>query len=318
MQLKVLLYLRAFTNIRKISLLCVKTTSLAGWGKPNGDNSMLVKGCIFAPSYIIYGEVNEPLFKLTGQWEVCSHLIKDVFYLEFNLYVVGFIQEKSNSQNSYMLLLMRRLSINSRIRKNFGLPERGNSGGIRRLVVPKNSNMWFSKTESAITRLGKGSRFSTFSKDRPKGLNDLNKLILDNVGGRSVIEEKQKVIHIVSNPDVLVLAYSNIKKNNEYIGPDKEILDGINYQDFVKLGRAIGSGVFKFRPSRRISIKKQNGKLRFIGIPSPRDKIVQEAIRMVLEAIWEPTFSEISHGYRPNKSCHTALNKIKITFGHTK
>lgn len=62
-------------------------------------------------------------------------------------------------------------------------------------------------------------------------------------------------------------------------------------------------------------IPKSNGKMRPLTVAPPRDKIVQEVIRMILEAIFEPTFSTHSHGFRPNRSCHTALRQVKTQFG---
>jgi len=63
-------------------------------------------------------------------------------------------------------------------------------------------------------------------------------------------------------------------------------------------------------------IPKADGiSMRPLTIAPPRDKIVQEVMRMILEAIFEPTFLDNSHGFRPNRGCHTALKKIKTLFG---
>ena len=101
-------------------------------------------------------------------------------------------------------------------------------------------------------------------------------------------------------------------------GIDKETLDGINLNWFNRLSDDLGTNKFQFRPARRIELPKPNGKgMRPLGIAScfaARDKIVQGAILLVLEAIFEPTFSTHSHGFRPNKSCHSALGEIKRTF----
>ena len=73
---------------------------------------------------------------------------------------------------------------------------------------------------------------------------------------------------------------------------------------------------FTFKPGRRVQIPKADSpKTRPLTIAPPRDKIVQEVMRMILEAIFEPIFSNNSHGFRPNRSSHTALKQVKTQFG---
>jgi retron-type reverse transcriptase len=75
-------------------------------------------------------------------------------------------------------------------------------------------------------------------------------------------------------------------------------------------------GSFQFNPGRRVMIPKPgSSSTRPLTIAPPRDKVVQEVMRMILEVIFEPTFSDNSHGFRPGRSCHTALRQVKTHFG---
>jgi retron-type reverse transcriptase len=94
----------------------------------------------------------------------------------------------------------------------------------------------------------------------------------------------------------------------------KETLDGISKETFLDIARKLENETFQFQPSRRIQIEKPNGSTRPLTIANPRDKIAIEAMRIILTAVFEHTFAETSHGFRPNSSCHSALKLVQQKF----
>ena len=117
------------------------------------------------------------------------------------------------------------------------------------------------------------------------------------------------------NPDFYLLAYSNIyaHEGNMTPGTDAETIDGFNLDKANKTIAELRQETYRPNPVRRTYIPKKNGKRRPLGIPSFTDKLVQEVVRMLLQAIYEPVFKDTSHGFRPDRSCHTALLQIKTT-----
>lgn len=120
------------------------------------------------------------------------------------------------------------------------------------------------------------------------------------------------------NPEFYLLAYKNICANDGSMTPgvDGVTTDGMSLERIDKIIASLKDRSYRPNPARRTYIAKKNNpaKKRPLGIPSGDDKLVQEAVRMILESIYEPTFSNVSHGFRPGKSCHTALVKIQNTF----
>lgn len=118
------------------------------------------------------------------------------------------------------------------------------------------------------------------------------------------------------NPEFYLKAYAKIytKPGNMTKGSDGKTIDGFSLKRIDSLIDSLKNETYQPKPSRRVYIPKSNGKKRPLGIPSFDDKLIQEIIRMILEAIYEGTFQESSHGFRPNRSCHTALNQVKHTF----
>ena len=117
--------------------------------------------------------------------------------------------------------------------------------------------------------------------------------------------------------DLYVIAYERIKSKpgNMTAGADGMTMDGFSLDAIQEIIRAMRTEQFRFKPVRTAYVPKPNGKMRKLGIPSTRDKVVQEVIRMILEAIYDsphgPYFQEVSHGFRPQRSCHTALREIR-------
>lgn len=122
------------------------------------------------------------------------------------------------------------------------------------------------------------------------------------------------------NPEFFLLAYQNTYagEGNMTPGVDKKTIDGMGMDRINPIIESLKDHSYQPNPARRKYIEKANGKLRPLGIPAADDKLVQEVVRMILESIYEPTFSDLSHGFRPGRSCHTALLQVKNCFTGTK
>jgi len=117
-------------------------------------------------------------------------------------------------------------------------------------------------------------------------------------------------------PDMYIKAYANIysNKGSSTKGTDGTTADRFSEERIQKLIDSLKDESYQPGAVRRTYIPKKNGKLRPLGIPNFDDRLVQEVCRMVLEAIYEPIMLESSHGFRPNRSCHTALAQIQNQF----
>ena len=130
----------------------------------------------------------------------------------------------------------------------------------------------------------------------------------------------ERLYRILYNEEMYLQAYQNIYANegNMTKGSDGKTIDGMSMEWIAILISAMKDESYQPVPSRRTYIKKKNGKMRPLGIPAYADKLVQEIVRMILEAIYEGYFEPTSHGFRPNKSCHSALLQIQKKFTGTK
>jgi group II intron reverse transcriptase/maturase len=136
------------------------------------------------------------------------------------------------------------------------------------------------------------------------------------------INDKKNInIFSVGSLENLLAAYNRIKSKagNLTPGSTPETLDGIDLKWFLKAQSDLLAGKYRFQPARRVLINKP-GKTekRPLGVGSPRDKVIQAAIQIQLENHFEPLFLDSSHGFRPNKGCHTALKAIDSEFQSAK
>lgn len=196
-------------------------------------------------------------------------------------------------------------------------PKGSNSQGLGRPTVPActngltSSRRIHSKYSSLTQRQGEGVRCYTTNNKTSlgSGLDLLSELRIE-AGTKSPVSN---IYRLLLEEDILLAAYKKVSMNKgaNTEGVDKETLDGYSMKELRKTIANLKDHSFAFKPSRREYIPKANGKLRPLGIASPRDKIIQQAMVMILEAIYESNvFLDSSHGFRPKRGCHTALKEV--------
>jgi len=123
----------------------------------------------------------------------------------------------------------------------------------------------------------------------------------------------KRVYNLLYNPELYLMAYDKIYRNAGAMtkGSTTETVDGMSLRKINAIIEALRYERYQWTPVRRVYIEKKNStKKRPLGMPTWSDKLLQEVIRLILEAYYEPQFSECSHGFRPNRGCHTALREI--------
>lgn len=120
------------------------------------------------------------------------------------------------------------------------------------------------------------------------------------------------LFRLLENPILWHEAYAHIYANKGAITPgvNHQTLDGFSEERVLSIIARLKNGTYRFHPVRRTYVPKQNGKKRPLGISSGDDKLIQEVVRIILERIYEPVFEDSSHGFRPDRSPHTALEQI--------
>lgn len=125
------------------------------------------------------------------------------------------------------------------------------------------------------------------------------------------------LFRLLACPELWGRAYETIAPNKGSLTPGVDpanTLDGLSLSRIEGIIAEVMDGTYRFSPVRRVNIPKPNGKLRPLGLPTADDKLVQAAVKLVLERIYEPVFSDSSHGFRPGRSCHTALDHVRGTW----
>ncbi len=122
----------------------------------------------------------------------------------------------------------------------------------------------------------------------------------------------ERVYRLLYNPDLYLMAYGKIYRNNGAMtkGTTQETADGMSKDKIATIIDVVRQEQYRWKPARRIYIPKKDGRKRPLGIQSWSDKLLQEVVRLILDAYFEPQFSPHSHGFRPERGCHTALREI--------
>jgi len=130
----------------------------------------------------------------------------------------------------------------------------------------------------------------------------------------------ERVYRMLYNPELYLRAYARLYANEGAMTPGitSETVDGMATRKIERIINDLRYERYRWTPVRRIEIPKKNRKLRPLGLPTWSDKLLQEAIRSILEAYYEPRFSNHSHGFRAGRGCHTALCEIRENWIGTK
>jgi len=269
-----------------------------------GDNSMFVK--VFAcqkSSYFVHGEDNKP--------DLLRMRVKEPYYmimLSYDAILVSYDWAMYNWLEKSNSLDIRNIRNRSRhlTTKHGGNNKNSGSSGSRNIL------RWQKPRSIIIKRYfcnKKGVRNEFLNENKPSGIWDLRGLkeyfLIPNQTGI------KDIMCYIKNVDILKVAYAKVINNT---GISYGSYPNVDNNYFDNLSKELGTGSYKCKPTKRIYIKKKNGKLRPISIPCFKDKIVQESIRIILEIIYETEFSTNSHGFRINRSTHTALKQIHNQF----
>jgi group II intron reverse transcriptase/maturase len=129
----------------------------------------------------------------------------------------------------------------------------------------------------------------------------------------------KRVYRQLYNLNLYLTAYGRIYRNAGAMTPGvtQETVDAMSLEKIRDIIAAVRLERYQWQPARRTYVPKKNGKKRPLGLPVWSDKLLAEVIRSILDAYFEGTFSDHSHGFRPERGCHTALREIYCTWKGT-
>lgn len=122
----------------------------------------------------------------------------------------------------------------------------------------------------------------------------------------------KNIYRMLYQRDLYLQAYGKLYRNDGAMtkGATNETVDSMSMSKIENLIEQLKFERYRWTPVRRTYINKKNGSKRPLGLPTYRDKMLQEVIRLILEAYYEPRFSKTSHGFRPGRGCHSALQMV--------
>lgn len=145
----------------------------------------------------------------------------------------------------------------------------------------------------------------------------LDRLIaINKLSKKNVKWIHRDIFRILFKDEIWITAYEKLKSNKGALTPGStpDTMDGMSLERLKRLKERVCSETYNFKPVKQIFIPKADGRKRPLGLPTANDKIVQEVIRLILESIYEPIFSNLSFGFRSGLGCHDALNHVENKF----
>lgn len=279
-----------------------------------GECSMYVKATGYEPidhTYWCQAKSTMDFYKLWASQSLLSlcDMIGKAKIWHYMIKISGYVKILSEPHfNRRKSIINPKVDINGPL-KNLGFPKGRNSYVIMKII----GNGY---TVLDLIQKIEGCKFKSFHTNSIdlKGSSN-NKM--EKIG---VVDTSINVCYKeMWNKDLWIKAYEKLKSKpgNMTESTDKKTLDGYSTQIIDETILKLKDRSFQFHPSKRIYIPKSNGKLRPLGIPSPRDKIVQEVFRTILNSVYEPLFKNTSHGFRPSRSTKTAIYEIRKWTGIT-